>query len=207
MHRCYVELMSYFAVKCWETLETRRKLHQLNLLFKIKNNLAPLYLSNILTPVVSTVHNYPLRNAHHLRQPRAYTTPYQRSFLPSSINLWNQLPIEITSLTYFPQFKRDDKLHLCHQRSPAHWSFGKRSLSILHTRHCLGHSGLNAHLCSHGRKESKHCDCGFSHRKPQSLFFHVSPICCSSPRPSISARSINSTHWQCITCSNVYNQV
>ena len=152
----------------WETLETRRKLSRLMLLFKIRNNLAPSYLSNIVVQLVSDVHNYPLRNSHLFRQPRVNTSRYQRAFIPSTINLWNQLPSDVISITNLTQFKRAIILHLFCPKPPAYFSVGERTLSIFLR---LGLSGLNAHLHSHGLSDSSKCSCGFRNEDPNHFFF------------------------------------
>ena len=158
----------------WGTLETRRMLVRLNLLFKMINGHVPSYLSMILTPLVSSVHHYPLRNTHHLRLPTVTTSRYQKAFLPSTIKLWNQLPVEIISLTDLSQFKRAVTAHLFQQKAPAHWNFGERSLSIFHTRLRLGLSGLNAHLFTHGLSDNKKCACHY-HTEDVSHFFFSCP--------------------------------
>ena len=159
----------------WETLETRRKSIKLTLLFKMKNNLVPPYLSQILTPLVSSVHNYPLRNVHQFRIPKVVTARYKRAFLPSTISLWNQLPVDVTSHTDLPVFKRAVMSFLFHQKSPAHWRIGERSLSIFHTRLRLGLSGLNAHLYAHGLSQNSTCECG-CHLENTSHYFFSCPL-------------------------------
>lgn len=155
----------------WDLLETRRKISKLVLLFKMKNDLAPSYLSNILVSTVSDMHRYPLRNAHHFRPPRVNTSRYKRSFLPSTINLWNQLPMNIILQPDLLQFKRAVTFHLLNTKSPPFWRIGERSLSIFHTRLRLGLSGLNAHLFSHGLSESSSCACGYRMEDPTHFFF------------------------------------
>ena len=108
----------------WDLLETRRKYFKTVLLFKMKNNMTPPYLSNILVSTVSDVHRYPLRNFHHFRPPRVCTTRYKRSFLPSTIDFWNKLPMDITLYTELPQFKRAVTPHMLKSKSPVFWKIG-----------------------------------------------------------------------------------
>ena len=173
----------------------------------MKNNLTPPYLSNILVSTVSEVHSYPLRNAHHFRPPKVKTSRYQRSFLPSTINLWNQLPSDIMLLPDILQFKRAVTLHLFNNKSPAFWRIGERSLSIFHTRLRLGHSSLNAHLFSHGLSESDSCVCGFNKEDPAHFFFFLSTICCPPPRVPRSTRRIDPRDWYSYQSSHVNNKV
>ena len=46
----------------WDKLETRRYIHKLSILYKIKNGMVPNYLYVVLPKPVSQISNYPLRN-------------------------------------------------------------------------------------------------------------------------------------------------
>ena len=58
----------------WESLSSRRKKHKLQLFFKMQNNLAPDYLSSLVTPIVGSTSSYPLRNSSNLRTLHATLT-------------------------------------------------------------------------------------------------------------------------------------
>ena len=45
----------------------------------------------------------------------------------------------------------------------------------------LGNSGLNAHLCSYGLKESKNCECGFHTENPSHFYFTCPRIAAHRP--------------------------
>ena len=47
----------------WDKLSDRRRLHKLQLFYKMDNHLAPDYLCNLLPPHIGEVSSYPLRNA------------------------------------------------------------------------------------------------------------------------------------------------
>ena len=47
----------------WDKLETRRYIHKLSVLYKIKNGMVPDYLYVVLPKPVSQISNYPLRNS------------------------------------------------------------------------------------------------------------------------------------------------
>ena len=83
----------------WERLETRRKYFKLTMFYRIKQGLVPSYLKNF--PLVSTSEcsPYNLRNPDRLRLPRARTNKYINSFIPSSIKIWNDLPLHIKNST------------------------------------------------------------------------------------------------------------
>ena len=69
----------------WLKLSERRDLHKLVLFFKI----APLYLSNLLHPIVEDLSSYRLQNAGNYGG--ANTRTYADPFLPSTIQAWNNL--------------------------------------------------------------------------------------------------------------------
>ena len=125
----YQQRLSFNRVG-WERLSTRRKYFKLIMLHKMQNGLAPQYLSNMSLPLVSNIQSYPLRNAQRIRPPRTRTTRYERSFLPSAIQLWNSLPIELILMNSQIHFKKALNAHLFPQKVPPYWSYGERWVSI-----------------------------------------------------------------------------
>jgi hypothetical protein len=86
-----------------EPLKTRRKLHRLIYLFKIKiNKLTPDYLVNIHPLSSHNTQNYDLRRPSQLILIRAKTTIYYNSFLPATIRDWNSLPKGVLSARSVP---------------------------------------------------------------------------------------------------------
>ena len=167
----YQQRLSFNRVG-WERLSTRRKYFKLIMLHKMQNGLAPQYLSNMSLPLVSNIQSYPLRNAQRIRPPRTRTTRYERSFLPSAIQLWNSLPIELILMNSQIHFKKALNAHLFPQKVPPYWSYGERRVSIYHTRLRLRHSSLNAHLVAHGLGESRACECGHHTEDTIHYFFN-----------------------------------
>ena len=82
----------------WDTLKERRRKHKH---FKKKpqktSGLAPDYLSSFVPDNVGQLVKYTsnLRNSNNTRTLQCNTQLYAKSFLPSSIQDWNQLPQEI----------------------------------------------------------------------------------------------------------------
>ena len=74
-----------------EPLKTRRKLHRLTYLFKIKKKLTPDYLVNI------HVQNYDLRRPSQLIPIRDRTAIYYNSSFAATIRDWNSLPKDVLS--------------------------------------------------------------------------------------------------------------
>ena len=84
-----VSLHALYDEVGWETLEQRSRKHKLLLLYKMFNNLAPLYLRSLIPPTVDTQSSYNPRNAHNIRTIYSRTTQHFNSFLPSTIREWN----------------------------------------------------------------------------------------------------------------------
>ena len=129
----------------WEELNSRRKKHKLVLFYKMvnniaENNIAPLYLSSLVPPIVQGVSHYNLRNANDLKSVNSRTTQYFNSFLPSVIRDWNSLPCADRNVETIGSFKR----HLNQHRAtvPKYFYTGNRKSQILHTRLRLGCNSL-----------------------------------------------------------------
>ena len=85
-----------------ETLAKRRTKHKIIQLFKMKNNITPRYLSSLTPCEVGQNMNYNLRNAHALKIQKTTKNYYLKSFIPSTTQLWNNLPYSTQLLTDFP---------------------------------------------------------------------------------------------------------
>ena len=94
--------------------------------------LAPLYLLNLLPPHVEDLSSYRLRNAGNYDGIDANTRTYADSFLPSTIQAWNNLPDSIRSADTHATFK-----HLLTLETPKvlkYYFSGDRFDQVLHTR-------------------------------------------------------------------------
>ena len=142
----------------WEELYSRRKKHKLVLFYKMVNNIAPLYLSSLVPPLVQSVSHYSLRNANDLQSVNSRTTQYFISFLPSVIRDWNSLPCADRNVKTIDSFKRYLNQHRA--TVPKYFYTGNRKSQILHTRLRLGCSSLNYELFLKNIFESPLCSCG-----------------------------------------------
>ena len=115
-----------------ESLSKRRNNHKLTLLYKMINHLTPIYLSSLIPAQVSSASRYNLRNAQNYQTIRARTNQYRDSFLPSTLHLWNNLPLEArqsNTLNSFKLFLKKDILPI-----PRYYYHGNRKPQILHSR-------------------------------------------------------------------------
>ncbi len=118
----------------WESLDSRRRKHKLILFYKMKNNMTPVYLTNLIPD--QTQHRYRLRNDNDIPLIHARTNLYQNSFLPSTIREWNSLPADVRHSETLPSFKY--KLNKNLRKPPSYYSSGDRLGQVLLTRIRLG---------------------------------------------------------------------
>ena len=95
----------------WHKLSTRRLIHRLKWFYKIINNIAPQYLTDIVPPTVGERQRYNLRTHGNISQISAQKQCYIKSFFPSTIKEWNMLPIDIRNSRSLNVFERRLKLH------------------------------------------------------------------------------------------------
>ena len=136
-----VSLTNLYKEIGWESLSKRRSNHKLTLLYKMINHLTPIYLSSLIPAQVSSASRYNLRNAQNYQTIRARTNQYRDSFLPSTLHLWNNLPLEArqsNTLNSFKLFLKKDILPI-----PRYYYHGNRKPQILHSRLRTGCSALN----------------------------------------------------------------
>ena len=88
------------------------------MVYKALNGLAPEYISDVFTKV-SESHVRNLRSVDNdlLRVPSSRTSYYENSFTISSAKLWNELPLDIRSISALNTFKNTLKAHLFKNQS------------------------------------------------------------------------------------------
>ena len=128
----------------WLTTQQRLDNAKLTMIFKIKNSLAPSYLTELLPPEVQARTTYNLRNNRNIQIPLSRLEVFKRSFFPSAITLWNNLSNQVRNSVSIQEFKRvlknqSDKQIL--------YYYGERWACIHHARLRMGCSMLNSDLC------------------------------------------------------------
>ena len=136
----------------------RRDIAMLKMFYKIKHNLAPDYLAELLPPERYQVTQYSLRNNNTIEPPFARLETFKRSFIPYSIRLWNAAPDEIKNADSFNNLKK--ALTNSANKNTLYY-YGKRWSNIHHARLRLGCSGLNYDLFNNLHViNSPFCSCG-----------------------------------------------
>ena len=160
----------------WHDLSTRRKIHRLRWFYKILNNLAPQYLVDILPPNVNQRQNYNLRCGNNISQIPAMKELYLRSYFPSTIKEWNNLPEHIREAPILSSFNRALAAHFVPPVRVPWYGTGDRLCDIHHTRMRLGCSLLKGHLHYNLHVEDDpSCRCGNEIEDPYHFFF-VCPL-------------------------------
>ena len=153
-----VEIDKLYKELGWLKLSERRDLHKLFLFFKMNHVLSPLYLSNLLPLHVGELSSYRLRNAENYVGIHANTRAYAESFLPSTLQAWNNLPEAVLSADTLGAFKHF--LTLVTPKVPAYYDCGDRLDQILYTRLRTECSSLNQHLFRRNLVQNPYCLCG-----------------------------------------------
>ena len=85
----------------WESLSDRRWARRLIYLYKVRNNLTPQYLKNILP---TTCHNS-RRNDKEFREIICHTLRYKNSFFPDAVKSWNNVSADFRNSNSLVIFK------------------------------------------------------------------------------------------------------
>ena len=75
------------------------------LVYKIASGLTPYFLSDLVPLTVENTVSYNLRDSHNIRPIQTRTQLYYKSFLPSNIRDWNDLPLTARNSPSLPSFK------------------------------------------------------------------------------------------------------
>ncbi len=154
--RCNVEAL--YNEFNFPSIEQRRKDHKICILGKVIIKRFPNYLLQDLPRFYDATRN--IRN-NTFAIPNSTHDYYTKSFVPSSIELWNELPVDIRSIKSYKALKTKIK-KLSHNEVPKHYCYGKRLQNILHTKLRLGCSDLNADKHYIGLVPSDMCECNLN---------------------------------------------
>ena len=110
---------------------------------------------------------YQLRNSQNNQNVQARTRLLQKSCIPSSVSLWNNLQQERRNCTTFGSFKLKLSSMSKPDRIPSIYLIGNRRLSVIRARIRNNCSNLNNDLFLNHLKLNSICDC----RNGRTLFF------------------------------------
>ena len=169
--RCHVQ--SLYDDLGWYTLSQRRLIHRLTWMYKIKRNIAPSYLVDVLPSTTRERHHYPLRRVDDITPCRANRELFSKSFFPATVREWNVLLQSIRQSCTLMSFRNALKLHYIRPKKIPWYGTGDRSLDVHHSRLRIGCSKLKHHLFYNLHVEdSPSCTCGFNDEHPKHYFFN-----------------------------------
>ena len=165
----FASLNSIYAETGWETLAERRKTKKLTLMYKIINNDAPSYLTDLLPNRIDAVSTYNLRNSQNFEIPFARLCSFESSFFPSTLKLWNNTDQSIRNSLTLSSFKTNIKKQF--SRTHQFPSTKDRLYDIILTRIRHNCSNLNADLFRVNISANSNCSCGAVNENAQHYFF------------------------------------
>ena len=152
--RCNIDAL-YNEFK-WPCLAQRRINQKITTLGKIVIKQFPNYLVNDLPTFY--------RDSRSTRK-NTFATPtikkdyYQKSFVPSSIALWNDQPLHVRTAPSYDSLKaRVKRLH--EKTVPPYYYLSERWVNVMHTRLRMGCSNLNYDKHIIGISDTDKCECG-----------------------------------------------
>ena len=155
----------------WEALSVRRNNSKLCFMYKVSNGLVPQFIEELIPPLVGNRSQYQLRNSQNYEHVQARTRLFQKSCIPSSIPIWNDLEQDVKNITTFNSLKSKLISMTKPKRIPNLYFFGNRYLSIIHARIRNNCSNLNNDLFLNHLKSDPICACGTGAEDAEHFFF------------------------------------
>ena len=142
-----------------ESLQNRRKLRRLSLLYKIYKDQSPLYLYNLIP--AKTTGNYPLRNVKEIPTIKVKHRFFENSFFPATITEWNDLDCSLRNAPSINVFKKNILKFIRLGPNKVFNIYNPYGLKLL-TRPRLGLSHLRGHKFNHNFSDflDEICMCG-----------------------------------------------
>ena len=155
------------------SLKTRRTKAKLNLFHKIYHGQAPDYLKSLIPKKVAPQNQYNLRQPQNIHLPKITKNYFLKSFIPSTIRLWNNLPSHMKEITEVETFKNHVNEYFHDMKFYKPYLTGKSEGHIHLSRIRMGLSGLNAHRKKYHFIENSICpNCHFNHENEIHFFLH-----------------------------------
>ena len=129
--------------------------------------MVPQYVADLIPPIIGDTTQYALRNIRDLRNISTRTTISQKSCIPSSVYIWNDLNENLKNVDSFSTFKKSISSRFPLPPVPSYYLDGNRFLSVMHARIRNKCSGLNSDLF----RNSQLCTCSVEPEDAEHYFF------------------------------------
>ena len=140
-------------------------------MYKVSNGLVPQFIEELIPSLVGNRSQYQLRNSQNYEHVQARTRLFQKSCIPFSIPIWNDLEQDVKNITTFNSFKSKLISMTKPKRISNLYFFGNRYLSIIHARIRNNCSNLNNDLFLNHLKSDPICACGTGAEDAEHFFF------------------------------------
>ena len=152
----YTSTNSLFEELGWENTTQRIKMLSLSQFHKvIHKNTTPL-IYECLPPLLNS--RYPNRTNRTFEYYKCNKTSFLKSFFPSTISLWDGLPLDLKGLDHI-EFKTRLK-EIYKPQKFKHFNVGHKYANSLHSQLRMKRSSLNSHLHPIGLSLTPVCQCG-----------------------------------------------
>ena len=159
----------------WMTLEKRRAIKKLTLMYDVEHNSVPSYINRAFTKFRNPEPTVRLRNHRQYNIPVNVSTRYAKSTIPDAIRMWNSLPVEIKTRYSRNAFKYNLRLYiggpkkrLATTKIPLHRNeeicLNKARCDLIFKAHYYAHNFTFL--------DNPYCPCGDVPQTTRHLFFH-----------------------------------
>ena len=133
--------------------------------------MTPSYINDLIPTIVGVQSDYNLRNRHNISNIATRTTLFKKSCIPSTIDMWNSLDINIRQNPTLCGFKNAVKSISPTDKIVPHYLHGNRYLSVLHARLRNKCSNLNEDLYHNYLSINPYCSCSGDCENASHFFF------------------------------------
>ena len=167
-----VSLENLYRECGWLSLSERRRQQKLNFMSRSVNGLVPIYITDLIPPVIRETTSYPLRNDDNITIPFCRTEIFRKSCIPSGIALWNSLHVSLRNRYTLNSFKYRMKRELVDvQKVTPYYIYGDRYLSVMHSRIRNNCSNLSNDLYHNHLTMNPLCSCNQEIENAEHFFF------------------------------------
>ena len=146
----------------WPSLNNRRDEMRACIVYKALNGFCPEYLSNLLREYVPNDNQrHSSRHIRNLLVPICKTERFKRSFIPTSIRLWNTYSASFAGTNRFGKFRALLKKKYRPKHPPVWYYTGKKRPNLLLTRLRLNNSHLTGDVYRNNLTGDPSCSCGY----------------------------------------------
>ena len=90
----------------WTSQSQKRQQHKLSFVYNVNAGMVPLYILDLILPLVSGISDRPLRNNRNISLPLNRANISQKYCILSSIRLWNGLEKDLKTLSTLTTIKK-----------------------------------------------------------------------------------------------------